>query len=87
VKLSSRSTVLTTPSLLAGEPSELQAKIPQAEELNSWPTTFFLGRDGRVRAVDAGFAAPASGEFNIALKKEVSERIEKLLAENVRASR
>ncbi len=40
-----------------------------------------------MRAVHAGFAAPASGEFNIALKKEVSERIEKLLAENVRASR
>jgi len=73
--------------LLAGEPSELQAKIPQAENLNSWPTTFFLGRDGRVRAVHAGFAAPASGEFNTALKKEVSERIEKLLGENVRASR
>jgi len=73
--------------LLAGEPSELQAKIPQAENLNSWPTTFFLGRDGKVRAVHAGFAAPASGEFNVALKNEVSERIEKLLAENVRASR
>lgn len=47
--------------LLAGEPSDLQAKIPQAENLNSWPTTFFLGRDGRVRAIHAGFAAAASG--------------------------
>jgi thiol-disulfide isomerase/thioredoxin len=73
--------------LLAGEPSELQAKIPQAVNLNSWPTTFFLGRDGKVRAIHAGFAAPASGEFNTALKKETSERIEKLLSENVRASR
>jgi thiol-disulfide isomerase/thioredoxin len=73
--------------LLAGEPAELQAKIPQAVNLNSWPTTFFLGRDGKVRAIHAGFAAPASGEFNTALKKETSERIEKLLAENVRASR
>lgn len=73
--------------LLAGEPSELQTKLPQAENLNSWPTTFFLGREGRVRAVHAGFAAPASGDFNVALKKEVSERIEKLLSENVRASR
>jgi len=28
--------------LVAGEPKELQAKVPQAENLNSWPTTFFL---------------------------------------------
>ena len=73
--------------LLAGEPSELQAKIPQAVNLNSWPTTFFLDRAGKVRAIHAGFAAPASGEFNVALKKETTERIEKLLSENVRASR
>jgi thiol-disulfide isomerase/thioredoxin len=73
--------------LIAGEPSELQVKIPQAENLNSWPTTFFLGRDGKVNAIHAGFAAPASGEFNIALKKEVNERIEKLLGENIRAAR
>ena len=73
--------------LLAGEPSELQAKLPQAENLNSWPTTFFVGRDGLVRAIHAGFAAPASGEFNVALKKEVTARLEKLLAENQRAAR
>lgn len=72
--------------LLAGEPSELQAKIPQADSLNSWPTTFFIGRDGRVRAIHAGFAAPASGPFNAALKEEVTARIETLLSETDRAS-
>jgi peroxiredoxin len=73
--------------LLAGEPSELQAKVPQAVNLDSWPTTFFLDRDGKVRAVHAGFAAPASGEFNTALRHETAECIEKLLSENIRASR
>jgi thiol-disulfide isomerase/thioredoxin len=72
--------------LLAGEPSELQAKLPQAVNLNSWPTTFFLGRDGKVRAIHAGFAAPASGEFNTALKKETTDRIEKLLSEKVQVA-
>jgi thiol-disulfide isomerase/thioredoxin len=67
--------------LLAGEPSELQAKVPQAENLNSWPTTFFLGRHGKVRAVHAGFAAAASGEFNVQLKREVTTTVEKLLTE------
>lgn len=75
------------PYLIVGEPQELQAKLPQVENLNSWPTTFFLGRDGKVRAIHAGFAAPASGPFHIALRKNVTERVERLLSENVRASR
>jgi thiol-disulfide isomerase/thioredoxin len=66
--------------LVAGEPKELQAKIPQAENLNSWPTTFFLGRDGKVRVIHAGFAAAASGEFNAQLKREVTGTVERLLA-------
>jgi hypothetical protein len=72
--------------LLAGEPSELQAKLPQALNLNSWPTTFFLGRDGKVKAIHAGFAAPPSGEFNTALKQETASRIQKLLSEKVQVA-
>ncbi len=70
--------------LLAGQPSELQAKIPQAENLNSWPTTFFIGRDGKVKAIHAGFAAAASGPFHTQLRKETEDRIEQLLDQNVR---
>ena len=73
--------------LRAGETSELNAKVPQAVNLNSWPTTFFLGRDGKVRAVHAGFAAEASGQFHSELQKEYTSTIERLLAENVRAAR
>jgi thiol-disulfide isomerase/thioredoxin len=73
--------------VIAGQPSELTAKIPQAVNLNSWPTTFFVGRDGRVRAVHAGFAAAASGEFHDRLKKEFTETVEALLAENIRTAR
>ena len=49
--------------LLAGEPDDVEAKVPQAVNLNAFPTTFLLGRDGRVRAVHAGFPSPGSGEF------------------------
>lgn len=62
---------------MAGEPKELQAKVPQAENLNSWPTTFFLGRDGKVHGVHAGFAAAASGEFNAELRREVTATVER----------
>jgi peroxiredoxin len=68
--------------LVPGEPAQLAEKLPQAENLNSWPTTFFLGRDGRVRGVHAGFAGRASGEFYTQTKREVTSLVESLLAES-----
>lgn len=68
--------------LIAGEPSELGEKIPEAVNLNTWPATFFVGKDGRVRKIHAGFAAPASGLFNLELQSEYTSEIENLLAEN-----
>lgn len=68
--------------LIAGSPSELGEKIPQAVNLNTWPATFFVGKDGRVRKVHAGFAAPASGAFNAELQSEYTSEIETLLAED-----
>jgi thiol-disulfide isomerase/thioredoxin len=68
--------------LLAGTTSELNAKVPQAVNLNAYPTSFFLGRDGRVREVHAGFAGKATGDFFRRLTEEVTALIERLLAEN-----
>lgn len=67
--------------LIAGAPIEMWEKVPQAVNLNTWPATFFVGRDGRVKKIHAGFAAPASGEFNDQLKAEFTSTIEQLLAE------
>ncbi|MFL5409185.1 MAG: TlpA family protein disulfide reductase [Myxococcales bacterium] len=74
------------PVLLAGEPKEAPEKLPQAVNLNSFPTTFFVGRDGRVRGVTAGFPGKASGKFHDEAKAEVIARIERMLAEPVRSS-
>ncbi len=68
--------------LIAGAPSEMWEKIPQAVNLNTWPATLFVGRDGLVKAIHAGFASPASGEFNRQLQEEFTAKIEQLLAEN-----
>jgi peroxiredoxin len=73
--------------LLAGETGELHEKLPQAVNLNSWPTTFFLGRDGRVRQVHAGFAGPASADYNTRQNAEVATLVEGLLSENRVTSR
>jgi thiol-disulfide isomerase/thioredoxin len=73
--------------LLAGEQGELNAKLPQGINLNCWPTTFILGRDGRVRAVHAGFPGHASGELRAETEREFTATIEGLLAENLRSTR
>lgn len=74
---------LTYTVLVAGDTDQLNEKIPQAVNLNCWPTSFFLGRDGRVREVHAGFAGPANPPAHEALTKETTELVEKLLAEPV----
>ncbi len=72
---------ITYPVLIAGTPDELHAKIPQAVDLDAFPTTFFVGRDGRVRAVHAGFAGAATGVFNTRLERAFTAEIERLLRE------
>lgn len=65
----------------------MNAKLPQAVNLNCWPTTFILGRDGRVRAVHAGFPGHASGEPRTEAEREVTSTVEGLLAENIHSTR
>jgi thiol-disulfide isomerase/thioredoxin len=69
--------------LLAGDTDSAKEKLAQATNWDAWPTTFFLGRDGRVRAVHTGFPSKASGELYTKATEEFSAEVEKLLAENV----
>ena len=69
------------PMLLAGLPEELAAKVPQIENLNSFPTTIFLGRDGLVREVHAGFPSQASGRFYTETIAFIERLVEELLTE------
>jgi len=67
--------------LLGGTQDERDSKLTQPVNLNSWPTTFFLGRDGRVRFVHAGFPGPASGTLYHQATKEFYAQVDTLLAE------
>jgi thiol-disulfide isomerase/thioredoxin len=69
--------------LLPGVSDDLAAKVPQAENLNAFPTTFILGRDGRVRSVHAGFPSKGSGQFYTKAVREITDTVERLLAERV----
>jgi len=55
--------------------------LPQLVNFGAYPTSIYLGRDGKVRSVHAGFASPATGEEHVRLKKELRELTEQLLAE------
>jgi len=69
--------------LIAGAPAEMWEKVPQAVNLNTWPATLLVGRDGKVKHIHTGFASPASGVFNAELKQEFTSTIEQLLNQNV----
>ncbi len=73
--------------VIAGAPAEMWEKLPQAVNLNTWPATLFVGRDGRVKHIHTGFASPASGEFNAELKSEFTSTVEQLLKEKVEVTR
>jgi thiol-disulfide isomerase/thioredoxin len=73
--------------LIGGETSEAKDKLTQAVNWNAWPTTFFLGRDGLVRGVHAGFPSSASGDLHRQAKEEFAAKVESLLKENLRTAR
>lgn len=73
------------PLLLAGvnDTDVAAATLPQLHGFTSFPTTVFLGRDGRVRRVHAGFYGPATGPQHARLIGEFEREIESLLRERL----
>ena len=71
------------PLLLAGtnDKQAASATLPDLTRVASFPTTIFIGRDGKVRKIHSGFEGPGTGAHFAALKKEFEGLIEKLLAE------
>ena len=71
--------------LLAGAVKDVHEKLPQATNLAAWPTTFFLGRDGRVKATHVGFTSPGSGQRDVETKAAVEHEVDTLLAQHPRS--
>lgn len=71
------------PLLMAGinDNKSIAAALPQLRDVTAFPTTVFLGRDGRVRRIHAGFHGLAAGPQHARLVQEFEMEIEKLLAE------
>jgi thiol-disulfide isomerase/thioredoxin len=71
------------PLLLAGvnDPESISASLPQLQDVTAFPTVVFVGRDGRVRRVHAGFHGLAAGPQHAAMVRDFEEEIERLLRE------
>jgi thiol-disulfide isomerase/thioredoxin len=70
---------ITFPLLLAGTTAEgqIEKTLPQLVNFGAYPTTIFVGRDGRVHAIHAGFAGPSTGDKY----QEVQQRMDQLTRE------
>jgi thiol-disulfide isomerase/thioredoxin len=70
------------PLLVGGvsDPQDVTAALPQLEGFGAFPTTVFLGRDGKVKRVHAGFYGPATGRQHEILVQEVEREVQRLLA-------
>ncbi len=77
---------LQFPLLLAGgtsEKADAAALLQDLDRVIAYPTTVFVGRDGRVRKIYSGFAGPGTGDAHTEMVTELEALIAELLAESV----
>jgi thiol-disulfide isomerase/thioredoxin len=72
---------LRYPILIAGTSDKQQASraMPLLDKVRAYPTTIFLDRDAKVRAVHTGFSGPATGAAHERMKERYELLIQQLL--------
>ena len=71
------------PLLLAGISDKAAAAetLPDLSAVVAFPTSLFVGRDGKVRRIHSGFSGPGTGEHYQQLVSELEGLLTELLAE------
>jgi len=77
---------ITYPLLLAGvsDKKKASATLPDLTRVLAYPTSLFIGRDGKVKKIYSGFAGPGTGRHFGQLRAEMESVIETMLAEEKR---
>jgi thiol-disulfide isomerase/thioredoxin len=70
---------VTYPIVYAGGIEDAEKKLSQLVNFGAYPTTIYIGRDGLVKHIHAGFEGKATGERFTRLKAEMEALIEDLL--------
>ncbi|HEY7180419.1 MAG TPA: TlpA disulfide reductase family protein [Blastocatellia bacterium] len=72
------------PTLYAGGLDDAEKKLSQLVNFGAYPTSIYIGRDGLVKYIHAGFEGKATGERFIRLKTEMDTLIRELLETEAR---
>jgi hypothetical protein len=75
--------------LIAGTDDKAEASktLPMLNEVIAFPTTIFVGTDGRVKKIHTGFSGPGTGPYYHAFIEHFNETVNELLKERVTAMR
>ena len=70
--------------LIAGlaDKQKVAESLPALNTFLSFPTTLFIGRDGKVAKIHTGFTGPATGKYYEEFKKDFEEEVAALLNNN-----
>ena len=73
------------PMLITGVSSvdslKTEKTLPQITPIKAFPSTIFIGKDGKVKKFHTGFYGPGSGEYYEEFKKEFEATVTALLKE------
>ncbi len=73
--------------LLAGvsDKAKASATLPDITRVLAFPTSIFIGRDGKVRKIYSGFAGPGTGKHYDKLRTEIESLIDTMLREGAKS--
>lgn len=74
---------VTYPILIAGvsEKSKASQTLPALNSIIAFPTTLFIGKDGKVKYIHTGFSGPGTGKYYQELTERFNEIVNNLLSE------
>ena len=57
--------------------------LPMLNQIIAFPTTIFIGKDGKVKHIRTGFEGPGTGTYHELFKQRFNEMVNELLIENL----
>ena len=73
--------------LIAGtdEKGNASKSLPMLNAVMAFPTTIYIGKDGKVKKIHTGFNGPGTGEYYEQFKREFNDTVNELLKGNLTA--
>ncbi len=66
--------------------AEASETLPMLNKVVAFPTTIFIGKDGKVKKIHTGFSGPGTGLYYDEFIQQFNETVNELLAENFTSS-